>query len=159
MTGTALVLPAGFATTVDDVDALVVGYVYGSPGHPRPGSLVQPFGGADTSAAATGVVGAPLYALVSVTWATPVTTIESDGTATTRHVRGWLGAPQGTTWYLYPAIHDAELGLYTLECDRSYSAGAAEADLPQAVQTAVKAWGFGGTDGVPARVRVYNFPR
>ena len=157
MTGTALDTRTGFTTVVDGVDALVVGYVYSSPGHPRPGSLIQPFAGADVPAGEASA--APLYALVSVVWATPVTTIESDGTAVTRNVKGWIGTPQGITWYLYPAVHNPALGLCTLEFDRSYSASAAEADLPVPVQDAVREWGFGGSGGVPARVQVHNFPR
>ena len=63
---TAAVLHTGYATDIDGSAALVVGYAHGFPRHPRPGSLVQSFGCADTTALATGVIGVPLYALVSV---------------------------------------------------------------------------------------------
>ncbi|MDH6284496.1 hypothetical protein [Prescottella agglutinans] len=158
MTDTATVLPTGFVTEIDGAAALVVGYVHGFPRHPARGALVQPFTGAHCLASATGVIGAPLYALVSVEWATPVTTVECDGTSRTQYVKGWLGTPQGTSWYLHPAVYDYEMGLYALAAEDRYAASGREAAVPADARAAVQAWGFGGPDGVPASVRVHNFP-
>ena len=157
MTDTATALPTGFATEIDGATALVVGYVHGFPRHPERGALVQPFTGAHSAAAATGVIGAPLYALVSVEWATPVTVVERDGTSRTRHVKGWLGTPQGISWYLHPVAYDYEMGLYALDTEHRYAASGHEAAVPAEARTAVQAWGFGGPDGAPERVRVHNF--
>lgn len=115
---------------------------------------MQPFTGAHSAAAETGVIGAPLYALVAVEWATPVTTVERDGTARTQYVKGWLGTPQGTSWYLHRVAYDYEMGLYALDAEHRYAASGREAVVPAEARTAVRAWGFGDA---PASVRVHNF--
>lgn len=157
MTAPATALPTGFATEIDGAAALVVGYVHGFPRHPQRGALVQPFGGAETSVSATGVIGAALYALVSVEWATEVTTIGVGGRTRTVFAKGWLGTPQGTTWYLHPVAHHADLGVYALDTDARYAASGRVAQVPAQVREAVEAWGFGGAEGVPARAAVHNF--
>ncbi|WP_194150322.1 hypothetical protein [Prescottella subtropica] len=149
-------LPTGYATEIDGAAALVVGYLDAFPRHPHPGTIVRTFDGAHTVAEATGVIGTPLYALVSVTWATEVTTVERDGTTRTGYATGWLGTPQGTTWYLHPATYDAELGFYALDGDRRYAANGHEAAVPAEIRDAVRALGCGSD--VPAAARVHNFP-
>lgn len=157
MTAPATALPTGFATEIDGAAALVVGYVHGFPRHPQRGALVQPFAGAQTSVSEAGVIGVPLYALVSVDWATEVTTIEPGGRTRTVFAKGWLGTPQGTTWYLHPAEHHADLGVYVLDTEARYAASGRDAEVPARVRAAIRSWGFGGTEGVPARVAVHNF--
>ncbi|MFD6677262.1 hypothetical protein ACFWDA_23235 [Rhodococcus zopfii] len=157
MTAPATALPAGFATEIDGAAALVVGYVHSFPRHPQRGALVQPFGGAQTSVSATGVIGVPLYALVSVEWATEVTAVELGGRTRTVFAKGWLGTPQGTTWYLHPVAHHTDLGAYALDTDARYAASGRDAQVPAQVREVVRSWGFGGADGVPARAAVHNF--
>ncbi|WP_072814920.1 hypothetical protein [Rhodococcus zopfii] len=157
MTAPATALPTGFATEIDGVAALVVGFVHGFPRHPQRGALVQPFGGAQTSVTAIGVLGAALYALVSVEWATEVTTVERGGRARTVFAKGWLGTPQGTTWYLHPVAHHADLGVYALDTDARYATSGRDAQVPARVRETVRSWGFGGAGGVPARAAVHNF--
>jgi len=154
MTATA-VLPTGFATEIDGVTALVVGVVHSFPSHPRPGALVQPFGGAPTAVEEAGVLGVTLYALVAVEWATEVRTIERDGTECTVFAKGWLGTPQGIGWYLHPAVHDAERRLYLLDDSERFAASASMVDLPAAVVRATWSWGLGA---VPQQVKVHNSP-
>ncbi|TCN53504.1 hypothetical protein EV641_106149 [Rhodococcus sp. SMB37] len=157
MTASITALPAGVAAEVDGAAALVVGYLHAFPRHPQRGALVQPFGGAQTSVSETGVIGVPLYALVSVDWATEVTTIEPGGRTRTVFATGWPGTPQGTTWYLYPAEHHADLGIYVLDTEARYAASGRAAEVPARVRESVRSWGFGGDEGVPARVAVHNF--
>lgn len=157
MTASITALPTGFAAEIDGATALIVGYVHGFPHHPQRGALVQPFGGAQTSASETGVIGEPLYALVSVDWAAEVTTIEPGGRTQTVFATGWLGTPQGTTWYLHPVAHRADLGLYVLDTEVRYAASGRDAEVPARVRAAIRSWGFGGAEGVPARVAVHNF--
>ncbi|MGW0022279.1 hypothetical protein ACWDUD_28530 [Rhodococcus sp. NPDC003382] len=157
MTVPATALPAGFATEIDGAAALVVGYVHSFPRHPQRGALVQPFGGAQTSVSATGVIGVPLYALVSVEWAIEVTTVELGGRTRTVFAKGWLGTPQAATWYLHPVAHRADLGVYALDTDARYAASGRDAQVPAQVREVVRSWGFGGAGGVPARAAVHNF--
>ncbi|MET4614088.1 hypothetical protein ABIC28_005101 [Rhodococcus sp. PvR044] len=158
MTATATVLPTGFATEVDGAAALVVGYVHAFPHHPASGSWVRPFAQGDSVAAATGVIGAPLYALVRVDWATEVITVDPISRSTrSNFVAGVLGMPRGTTWYLHPAVYDAENGAYALD-SHGYGASAANALVPGQARAEVQSWGHDG-GGVPAEVRVHNFPR
>ena len=157
MTVPAPVLPTGYATEINGAAALVVGFAHGFPRTPAPGSLVQPFVGADTSVMATGVIGAPLYALVSVEWATEVKTVDPEtGAPTTRYAYGMLGVPTGTTWHLHPAVESAVLGGYVLAPDRRYGASVCGAEVPPRARGGVQAWGFSGPDGVPDRARVLD---
>jgi hypothetical protein len=157
MTASLTALPTGVAAEVDGAAALVVGYLHAFPRHPQRGALVQPLRGAQTSVSETGVIGVPLYALVSVDWATEVTTIEPGGRTRTVFATGRLGTPQGTTWYLHPVAHRADLGLYVLDPDSRYAASGRDAEVPARVRAAVRSWGFGGAEEVPARVAVHNF--
>lgn len=138
MTASITALPTGFATEIDGAAALVVGYLHAFPRHPQRGALVQPLRGAQTSAVETGVIGVPLYALVSVDWATEVTTIEPGGRARTVFATGWLGTPQGTTWYLHPVTRRADLGLYVLDTEVRYAASGRDAEMPARVRAAVR---------------------
>lgn len=155
MTAPATALPTGFATEVDGAAALIVGGVHSFPRHPQRGALAQPFAGAQSSASEVGVIGVPLYALVAVDWAIEVATIERDGRTRTVFTTGWLGAPRGVTWYLHPAVHDAERGLYLLDASERFAASASAVEIPAAVARAARSWGLGA---VPERVRVHNFP-
>ncbi|MBF4476788.1 hypothetical protein SAMN02745947_05504 [Rhodococcus rhodochrous J3] len=156
MTAPVTALPTGFATEVDGAAALIVGGVHSFPRHPQRGALAQPFAGAQSSASEVGVIGVPLYALVAVDWATEVTTtIERDGRTRTVFTTGWLGTPRGVTWYLHPAVHDAERGLYLLDASERFAASASTAEVPAAVARAARSWDLGV---VPERVRVHNFP-
>ncbi|MEE2062203.1 hypothetical protein [Rhodococcus artemisiae] len=156
MTASITALPTGFAAEVDGAAALVVGYLHAFPRHPQRGALVQPFGGAQTSVSEAGVIGVPLYALVSVDWATEVTTIESGGCTRTVFATGRLGTPQGTTSYLHPVTRRADLGLYVLDTEARYAASGRDAEVSTRVRAAVRSWGFGGAEGVPSRVPVHN---
>lgn len=101
------------------------------------------------------MIGVPLYALVAVDWATEVIVIERDGRARTVFATGWLGTPGGVSWYLHPAVHDAERGLYLLDASERFAASASTAEVPAAVARAARSWGLGA---VPERVRVHDFP-
>lgn len=156
MTELATMLPTGFATEIDGTAVLVVGHVHSFPSHPARGADVQPFDGGDDVVTATGVVGAPLYALVSVTWATQVTTVDvAAGTSVAEYVPGFLGTPRGTTWYLHPAVHDAETGSYQLDSN-GYAASGYGAAVPAHVRAAVVAPSADGQ--VPGNVKVHDFP-
>ncbi|WP_413617327.1 hypothetical protein QBL07_024490 (plasmid) [Gordonia rubripertincta] len=87
------------ATLSDGTRARIIGRVDAFPGHPDPGTPVEPLT-AGTSEPVTDLDG-PLFALVSVTWATEVTTVNAHtGASHTKYVPGLLGSPMGTSWYL-----------------------------------------------------------
>ncbi|WP_420753502.1 hypothetical protein [Rhodococcus sp. O3] len=91
MTTPTTALPTGYTAEIDGATALVIGHAHSFPRHPQRGAPVQPFGGTQTSISATRAIDAPLYALVSVEWATEVTTIEPGGSTRTMFAKGWLG--------------------------------------------------------------------
>lgn len=77
----------------------IVGYVAAFPHHPAPGTITTPIPGHNEPVAGN----TDVYALVSVRWATEVTTIDvSTGHSVVDYVPGLLGTPRGTSWYLAP---------------------------------------------------------
>ena len=85
----------------------------------------------------------PLFALVSVTWATEVTTVNAHtGASHTKYVPGLLGSPMGTSWYL-AMVTPGEHG-FTLT--GRHAAGHRTATLPD-------------LDGInaPRQVKVHDF--
>ncbi len=90
------------STTVELSDgrtAHLVGYVDAFPRHPQAGTIAAPIPGDDEPVTGS----ADVYALVSVRWATEVTTIDAaTGASSVEYVPGLLGTPSGTHWYLAP---------------------------------------------------------
>lgn len=90
------------STTVEISDgrtAHIVGYVDAFPHHPQAGTIAAPIPGHDEPVTAT----TDVYALVSVRWATEVTTLDTaTGRSTVAYMPGLLGSPRGTHWYLAP---------------------------------------------------------
>jgi hypothetical protein len=109
---------------------VLVGYVHGFPRHPAPGTVVEPLT-SGYEVRASDHRPELLYALVSVEWATPVTTMNVDaGTSSTEYRRGGvLGAPDGWSWYLSPAEFDGAVGGFRLN-SRGLARGYRDARLP-----------------------------
>ncbi|MEP9394656.1 hypothetical protein ABLE92_21880 [Gordonia sp. VNQ95] len=128
-------------TLSDGALAHIIGRVDAFPGHPGPGTPVEPLT-TGTSEPVTDL-DAPLFALVSVTWATEVTTVNAHtGTSHTKYVPGLLGSPSGTSWYLAP-VTPGEHG-FTLT--GRHAAGHRTATLPD----------LDGIDA-PRQVKVHDF--
>lgn len=141
MTTSRAALTTIVAHLSDGTRALIVGRIDAFPGHPAAGTPVEPLA-VGTGEAATDHDG-PLFALVSVTWATEVTTHSlTTGDTVTECVPGFLG-PSGTSWYLAP-VSATEHGFRLVgRC----AAGFHTARLPE----------LAGIDA-PRQVNVHDFP-
>ena len=125
---------------------ILVGHVHSFPRHPQPGTVVD--------ALVQGYEVRPadypaerLFALVSVDWATQVTSVDADtGNSSTSYVRGF-GTPTTVTWYLSPAAFDPATGRYHLNNGR-LARGHRDARLP-AVLVGL---------GDPDVVSIHDFP-
>lgn len=119
--------------------AHIVGRIDAFPGHPTAGTPVEPL----TDDPNTHHDG-PAFALVSVTWATQLTTVDlRTGTSRVQYVPGLLGSPTGTSWYLAP-VTPTEHG-YALT--GRTAAGYHTATLPQLPNI-----------DAPHQVKVHDFP-
>lgn len=124
---------------------IIVGYVNAFPHHPDAGTPVAPFPHLTHEP-----TDAALFALVSVDWATPVTTVDlgTGAASETRYDRsGMFGMPTGLTWNLRLVTRHDDGG-YTL-AQGSYAAGFHTATIPAAVRAEVT--------GVPATVKIHDF--
>jgi hypothetical protein len=134
------------ASTNQGESLILVGYVHSFPRHPQPGTVVDSLvEGYEVSPADY----APerLYALVSVDWATKVTSVDADtGHSSTSYLRGF-GTPDGVTWYLSPATFDAATGRFHLNNGR-LARGHRDARLPSELVS------LGAPDVVP----IHDFP-
>lgn len=141
MTTSRAALTTIVAHLSDGTRAHIVGRIDAFPGHPAAGTPVEPLA-VGTGEAATDHDG-PLFALVSVTWATEVTTHNlTTGDTVTEYVPGFLG-PSGTSWYLAP-VTATEHGFRLVgRC----AAGFHTARLPE----------LAGIDA-PRQVNVHDFP-
>ncbi|ASR05636.1 hypothetical protein [Gordonia rubripertincta] len=142
MTTSRAALTTIVAHLSDGTRAHIVGRIDAFPGHPAAGTLADSLT-AGTGEAITDHDRGPFFVLVSVTWATPVTTHNLDtGEAVTKYVPGLLG-PSGTSWYLAP-VTASEAGFRLVgRC----AAGYRTARLPE----------IPGID-VPRQVNVHDFP-
>ncbi len=130
------------ATLSDGTRAHIIGRVDAFPGHPNSGTPVEPLT-TGTGEPVTDHDG-PLFALVSVTWATELTTINADtGASRTEYVPGLLGNPSGTSWYLAPVTP----GQHGFTLTGRHAAGHRTATLP-------------ALDGIdaPRQVKVHDHP-
>ena len=141
MTTSRAALTTIVAHLSDGTTAHIIGCIDAFPGHPAAGTIAEPLT-AGTGEAVTDH-DAPLFALVSVTWATEVTTHNlATGDTVTKYVPGLLG-PSGTSWYLAP-VTATETG-FRLVGRRA--AGFRTARLPE----------IPGIDA-PRQVNVHDFP-
>ncbi|OBK38603.1 hypothetical protein A5658_03530 [Mycobacterium sp. 1245111.1] len=127
---------------------VLVGYVHGFPRHPEPGAPAEPLM-TDYDIRPGAHSPDETYALVSVEWATPHTTIDTDTGHSTTEMRrdGFLGTPTGWTWYLAPAVYDHGARLWRL-IGRQLARGHRNAVLPPSV-TAL---------GAPEEVPIHDQP-
>lgn len=133
MTASATVAATSHLAATDNEPVLVAGYLHAFPHHPARGAQITGF------AATAPESDLPLFALVSVTWATEVITFDARTHArTSEYVEGMLGCPRGVTWYLTPAEYDAATGTYWL-VRKSLAAGTRTAHLPESLITAMRA--------------------
>lgn len=125
---------------------ILVGHVHAFPRHPEPGTVVDGLvEGYEIRPAE--FPAQRLYALVSVDWATKVTSVDADtGHSSTSYLRGF-GTPDTVTWYLSPAVFDAATGRYHLNNGR-LARGHRDARLPADLVA------LGAPDVVP----IHDFP-
>lgn len=135
--------PALAVELSDGTLGYIVGSVSAFPRHPAPGTPLVPL----EVPALTLADQVEMFAVVSVDWATEVTTIDLDTTTstTTFDRSGLLGSPRGRTWYLalVSVIDDA----FALTAAR-FAAGFRTAALPA----------IPGLADAPAEVRVHDHP-
>ncbi|WP_257016477.1 hypothetical protein [Rhodococcus sp. ACS1] len=95
-----------YRALIDGREVQVVGHMHTSPHHPCPGAAITPF--ADLAEPGTG---AHLFALVSVRCATD--DLNTDASHS-NYFEGLFGMPNGTSWYLTPAVYDPRSRTYAL---------------------------------------------
>ncbi|AGB27003.1 hypothetical protein Mycsm_06900 (plasmid) [Mycobacterium sp. JS623] len=134
------------AMTTQGESLILVGHVHSFPRHPEPGTVVDALvQGYEVSPADYAVE--RLYALVSVDWATKVTSLDADtGHSSTSYLRGF-GTPDGVTWYLSPVVLNSATGRFHLNNGR-LARGHRDARLPAELV------GLGAPDVVP----IHDFP-
>ena len=134
---------------IDGREVQVVGHLHTSPHHPDRGATITPF--ADLTAPGTG---AHLFALVSVRGATDDTTVDPNtGVSHSKYFEGLFGMPNGTSWYLTPAVYDPQSRTYALG-SQALAAGLSIGALHDDVLEMVSGAGY----AAPAGVRVHDFP-
>lgn len=107
----------------DGTTGHIVGYIDAFPSHPARGTIAAPIPGPDEPLITTSDA---VFALVSVRWATEITTVDvSTGTSTVDYVTGLLG-PNGTSWYL-ALVEPTEHGFATIG---GHAAGEHTAPVP-----------------------------
>ena len=133
---------------IDGREVQVVGHVHTSPHHPDRGAAITPF--EDLAEPGTG---AHLFALVSVRWATDVSTVDLDtGVSHSKYFEGLFRTPNGTSWYLTPAVYDPRSRTYALG-SQALAAGLSIGALHVDVLEVVGGAGY----AAPAGVRVHDF--
>lgn len=134
---------------IDGREVQVVGHVHTSPHHPDRGAAITPF--EDLAEPGTG---AHLFALVSVRCATDDTTVDLDtGVSHSKYFEGLFRTPNGTSWYLTPAVYDPRSRTYALG-SQALAAGLSIGALHDDVLEVVGGAGY----AAPAGVRVHDFP-
>lgn len=135
--------PALAVELSDGTLGYIVGSVSAFPRHPAPGTPLALL----EVPALTFADQAELFAVVSVDWATEVTTVDiATATSTTEFDRsGLLGAPSERTWYL--ALVSVIDGAFALTAAR-FAAGFRTATLPA----------IPGLGDAPTEVRVHDHP-
>ncbi|MDI9979474.1 hypothetical protein [Rhodococcus sp. IEGM 1307] len=134
-----------YRALIDGRPVRVVGHLPAGPHHLSRGTMVDAF-----DPPADPDPNPALYVLVSVQWATEVTTVDTD---TSAFVEGAFGTPRGVSWYLTPVVYDQATGAYAL-APQAYAAGPAIGALHEDVIHVVRGAGY----AVPTAVRVYDFP-
>ena len=138
-----------YRALIDGREVHVVGHVHTSPHHPDRGAAITPF--EDLAEPGTG---AHLFALVSVRCATDDTTVNLDtGVSHSKYFEGLFGMPNGTSWYLTPAVYDPRSRTYALG-SQALAAGLSIGALHDDVLEVVGGAGY----AAPAGVRVHDFP-
>lgn len=134
-----------YRALIDGREVQVVGHLHTSPHRPDPGATITPFedlAEPDTSA--------HLFALVSVRGATDDT---NTGLRHSKYFEGLFGKPNGTSWYLTPAVYDPQSRTYALG-SQALTAGLSIGALHDDVLEVVSGAGY----AAPAGVRVHDFP-
>ncbi|KXX58064.1 hypothetical protein [Rhodococcus sp. LB1] len=138
-----------YRALIDGREVQVVGHLHTSPHHPDPGATITPF--EDLAEPGTG---AHLFALVSVRCATDDTTVDPNtGLRHNKYFEGLFGKPNGTSWYLTPAVYDPRSRTYALG-SQALAAGLSIGALHDDVLEVVSGAGY----AAPAGVRVHDFP-
>ena len=138
-----------YRALIDGREVHVVGHVHTSPHHPDRGAAITPF--EDLAESGTG---AHLFALVSVRCATDDTTVDLDtGVSHSKYFEGLFGMPNGSSWYLTPAVYDPRSRTYALG-SQALTAGLSIGALHDDVLEMVSDAGY----AAPAGVRVHDFP-
>ena len=142
MTTSRAALTTIAVTLSDGTTARIIGRVDSFPGHPAAGTAVEPLTTGNAEAATDH--DAPLFALVSVTWATEVTTTNPNtGVSRTESVPAFPGMPTGTSWYLAPVTP----GVHGFTLPGRTAAGHRTATLPEIADLEA-----------PRQVKVHDFP-
>ncbi|KAF0964928.1 MULTISPECIES: hypothetical protein [Rhodococcus] len=89
-----------YRALINGREVQVIGHLHATPHHPDSEVTITPFD--DLAEPGSG---AHLFALVSVRWATDVSTVDLDtGVSHRKYFDGLFGMPNGTSWYLTPAV-------------------------------------------------------